>query len=97
MKKGIYVLTLMLVMGICTGCGEENTEVENSRVEEQTTTTSTTSIENRGFQLSNVTSSFIFIQFLCSVRKFSFVCWSARLLNLPQRLFSSVSHIVKSH
>lgn len=53
MKKGIYVLTLMLAMGLCTGCGKENTEVENSRVEEQTTTTSTTSIENREFQLSN--------------------------------------------
>lgn len=50
MKKGIYVLTLMLVMGLCTGCGEENTEVENSRVEEQNTSTSN---ENREFQLSN--------------------------------------------
>lgn len=50
MKNGICVLTLMLVMGICTGCGEENTEVENPRVEEQTTSISN---ENKEFQLSN--------------------------------------------
>ena len=50
-----------------------------------------------GPMFSNVTSSFIAIQFLCSARIFSFVCWSAKSLNLLQRLFNSVSHITKNH
>ena len=37
MKKAIYLLVLVLSMGIYTGCGKENTEIENSRMEEQTT------------------------------------------------------------
>lgn len=37
MKKTIYLLVLVLSMGICAGCGKENTEIENSRMEEQTT------------------------------------------------------------
>ena len=36
MKKAIYLLVLVLSMGIYTGCGKENTEIENSRMEEQT-------------------------------------------------------------
>ena len=30
MKKTIYLLVLVLSMGIYTGCGKENTEIENS-------------------------------------------------------------------
>ena len=37
MKKTIYLLVLVLSMGIYTGCGKENTEIQNSRMEEQTT------------------------------------------------------------
>ena len=37
MKKTIFLLVLVLSMGIYTGCGKENTEIENSRMEEQTT------------------------------------------------------------
>ena len=37
MKKIISLLVLVLSMGIYTGCGKENTEIENSRMEEQTT------------------------------------------------------------
>ena len=37
MKKIIFLLVLVLSMGIYTGCGKENTEIENSRMEEQTT------------------------------------------------------------
>lgn len=37
MKKAIYLLVLVLSMGIYTGCGKENIEIENSRMEEQTT------------------------------------------------------------
>lgn len=49
MKKKIYALTLVLLMGICTGCGKENTGVENFSAEEQTTSTSS---ENQELQLS---------------------------------------------
>ena len=45
MKKRINMLALVLVMGICTGCGKENTEIENSQVEEQTTSTSSANDE----------------------------------------------------
>ena len=37
MKKTIYLLVLVLSMGIYTGCGKENTEIESSYMEEQTT------------------------------------------------------------
>lgn len=37
MKKTIHLLVLVLIMGICTGCGKENTEIPNSRMKEQTT------------------------------------------------------------
>lgn len=43
--KRIDMLALVLVMGICTGCGKENTEIENSQVEEQTASTSSESDE----------------------------------------------------
>lgn len=49
MKKRIYALTLVLLMGICTGCGKENTGIENFPAEEQTTSTSS---ENQELQLS---------------------------------------------
>ena len=52
MKKGIYTLILMLVMGLCTGCGKENAEAESSQEEEQTNTTSNENEENEEFQLS---------------------------------------------
>lgn len=34
MKKIIYMLALVLVMGLCTGCGKESTELEIFPVEE---------------------------------------------------------------
>ena len=37
MKKTIFLLVLVLSMGIYTGCGKENTEIESSYMEEQTT------------------------------------------------------------
>lgn len=40
MKKTIFLLVLVLIMGICTGCGKENTEIENSCMKEQTTSES---------------------------------------------------------
>lgn len=40
MKKRIYMLALVLIIGICTGCSKENTEIENSQVDEQTTSIS---------------------------------------------------------
>ena len=41
MKKGIYVLSLLiLAMGLSTGCSKENTETENFRMEEQTASAS---------------------------------------------------------
>ena len=40
MRKTIYMLTLVLVMGICIGCDKENTEIENPTEEEQSISTS---------------------------------------------------------
>ena len=40
MKKTIFLLVLVLIMGICTGCGKENTEIEKSCMKEQTTSES---------------------------------------------------------
>lgn len=50
MRKTIYMLTLVLVMGICIGCDKENTEIENSTEEEQSISTSS---EKDEFQLSD--------------------------------------------
>lgn len=50
MKKRIYMLIVVLVVGLCTGCGKENTEIKNSRVEEQTISTNS---ENDDLQLSD--------------------------------------------
>lgn len=49
MRKTIYMLTLVLVMGICIGC-KENTEIENPTEEEQSISTSS---EKDEFQLSD--------------------------------------------
>ncbi len=40
MEKRIHMLALVLIVGICTGCGKENTGIENSPVKEQTASTS---------------------------------------------------------
>lgn len=50
MRKTIYMLTLVLVMGICIGCDKENTEIENPTEEEQSISTSS---EKDEFQLSD--------------------------------------------
>ena len=39
-EKRIHMLALVLIVGICTGCGKENTGIENSPVKEQTASTS---------------------------------------------------------
>ena len=40
MEKRIHMLALVLIVGICTGCGKENTGIENFPVKEQTASTS---------------------------------------------------------
>lgn len=50
MKKTICTLTLVLAVGICTGCGKEDTGIENPPMEEQTTSTSS---ENDELPLSD--------------------------------------------
>ena len=50
MKKTICTLALVLAMGICTGCGKEDTGTENPPMEEQTTSTSS---ENDELPLSD--------------------------------------------
>ena len=49
MKKRIHLLAFVLIMGICIGCGKENTAIETFQTEEQTTSTSS---ETHEFELN---------------------------------------------